>query len=115
MVTVGIIGGYPPADFGMRLFAAFQQSPSFATFSTDTVPAPGRRAVRTAQFAAASRGELRALFRGEPDTAAVTQPGIPKPAGPGGFSLAKSDKIGQLRRCCGHHGSMGVDRFLSGV
>jgi NADPH:quinone reductase-like Zn-dependent oxidoreductase len=58
MVVVGVVGGYPPADFGMRLFAAFQQSPSFATFSMDTVPAPGRRAVRTGQFAAASRGEL---------------------------------------------------------
>jgi NADPH:quinone reductase-like Zn-dependent oxidoreductase len=31
---------------------------SFATFSTDTVPAPDRRAVRTSQFAAAGRGEL---------------------------------------------------------
>jgi NADPH2:quinone reductase len=58
MVVVGVVGGYPPADFGMRLFAAFQQSPSFATFSTDTVPGSDRRAVRTGQFAAASRGEL---------------------------------------------------------
>jgi NADPH:quinone reductase-like Zn-dependent oxidoreductase len=46
------------ADFGMQLFAAFQQSPSFATFSANTVPAPDLRAVRTGQFAAASRGEL---------------------------------------------------------
>jgi NADPH:quinone reductase-like Zn-dependent oxidoreductase len=58
MVVVGVAGGYPPADFGMQLFAAFQQSPSFATFSTDTVPVPDRRAVRTEQFAAAGRGEL---------------------------------------------------------
>jgi NADPH:quinone reductase-like Zn-dependent oxidoreductase len=58
IVVVGVVGGYPPADFGMQLFAAFQQSPSFATFSTDTVPAPDRRAVRTEQFAAAGRGEL---------------------------------------------------------
>jgi NADPH:quinone reductase-like Zn-dependent oxidoreductase len=58
MVVVGVVGGYPPADFGMRLFAAFQQSPSFATFSANTVPAPDLRAVRTEQFAAASRGEL---------------------------------------------------------
>jgi NADPH:quinone reductase-like Zn-dependent oxidoreductase len=58
LVVVGVVGGYPPADFGMRLFAAFQQSPSFATFSANTVPAPDLRAVRTGQFAAASRGEL---------------------------------------------------------
>jgi NADPH2:quinone reductase len=57
-VVVGVVGGYPPADFGMGLFAAFQQSPSFATFSANTVPAADLRAVRTAQFAAASRGEL---------------------------------------------------------
>ena len=59
MVVVGVVGGYPPADFGMQLFAAFQKSPSFATFSTDTVPEPDRRAVRTEQFEAASRGELQ--------------------------------------------------------
>jgi NADPH:quinone reductase-like Zn-dependent oxidoreductase len=38
--------------------AAFQKSLSFATFSADTVAASDRRAVRTEQFAAASRGEL---------------------------------------------------------
>jgi NADPH:quinone reductase-like Zn-dependent oxidoreductase len=38
---------------------AFQKSLSFATFSSDTVPAADRRAVRTGQFAAASRGELQ--------------------------------------------------------
>ena len=27
-----VVGGYPPADFGMRLFAGFQKSMSFATF-----------------------------------------------------------------------------------
>ena len=43
----------------MQLFAAFQKSLPLATFSTDTVPEPGRRAVRTAQFAAAGRGELQ--------------------------------------------------------
>jgi NADPH:quinone reductase len=32
---------------------------SFATFSSDTVPACDRRAVRAEQFAAAGRGELR--------------------------------------------------------
>jgi NADPH:quinone reductase len=58
MVVVGVVAGFPPADFGMRLFAAFQQSLSFGTFSSDTVPAPDRRAVRAAQFEAAGRGEL---------------------------------------------------------
>jgi NADPH:quinone reductase-like Zn-dependent oxidoreductase len=45
----------------MKLFAAFQKSLSFATFSADTVTGPSRRAVRTSQFAAASRGELHAV------------------------------------------------------
>lgn len=43
MVTVGG-AGYPSADFGLEPFAAFKKSMSFATFSTDTVPAPDRRA-----------------------------------------------------------------------
>ena len=38
MVVVGVVAGYPPADFGMTMFAAFQKSMSFATFSSDTVP-----------------------------------------------------------------------------
>ena len=59
MVVVGAVAGYPPADFGMTMMAAFGKSLSFATFSTDTVPEPGRRAVRTGQFEAASRGELQ--------------------------------------------------------
>jgi NADPH:quinone reductase-like Zn-dependent oxidoreductase len=59
MVVVGVVAGYPPADFGMTMMAAFQKSLSFATFSTDTVPSPDRRAVRTEQFEAASRGELQ--------------------------------------------------------
>jgi NADPH:quinone reductase-like Zn-dependent oxidoreductase len=59
MVVVGVVAGYPPTDFGMTMMAAFQKSLSFAAFSTDTVPAPDRRAVRTKQFAAAGRGELQ--------------------------------------------------------
>jgi hypothetical protein len=43
----------------MAMMAAFQKSLSFANFSTDTVPAPDRRSVRTSQFAAAGRGELQ--------------------------------------------------------
>src|SRR5262249_6178396 len=59
MVVVGVVGGYPPADFGMRLFTGFQKSMSFASFSSDTVPVFDRRAVRASQFAAAGRGELQ--------------------------------------------------------
>ncbi|MFD8336431.1 zinc-dependent alcohol dehydrogenase family protein [Streptomyces solisilvae] len=61
MVAVGAVGGRPPADFGMAMMAAFQKSMSFATFSAATVSEPDRRAVRTAQFDAASRGELRTV------------------------------------------------------
>ncbi len=56
MVAVGIVAGRPPTDFGMSMIAAFRKSLSFATFSADTVREPDRRAVRTEQFAAASRG-----------------------------------------------------------
>lgn len=61
MVVVGVVGGQPPADFGSTMMAAFRKSTSFATFSADTVAAPDRHAVRTGQFAAASRGELRTV------------------------------------------------------
>jgi NADPH:quinone reductase-like Zn-dependent oxidoreductase len=61
LVIVGIVAGLPPADFGLRLMAAFQQSRSVATFSLDTVPVPKRDAVRVAQFAAATRSELHAV------------------------------------------------------
>ncbi|MEV0839668.1 zinc-binding dehydrogenase [Actinocatenispora sera] len=61
LVAVGAIAGPPPVDFGMTLFAAFQRSWSFATFSADTVPVTDRQAVRTEQFAAAARGELRTV------------------------------------------------------
>jgi NADPH:quinone reductase-like Zn-dependent oxidoreductase len=63
-VAVGVVGGPPPADFGMRLIDGFRKSLSFATFSADTVPGPGRQAVRTAQFAAAARGDLRTVVHG---------------------------------------------------
>ncbi|WP_262698336.1 MULTISPECIES: zinc-dependent alcohol dehydrogenase family protein [Streptomyces] len=61
MVVVGAVGGMPPEDFGMTMMAAFQKSMSFAAFSAATVAGPDRRAVRTEQFAAASRGELRTV------------------------------------------------------
>lgn len=38
LVVIGLMGGPPPADFGMAIFAAFQQSRSFGVFSLDTVP-----------------------------------------------------------------------------
>ncbi|WAL68543.1 zinc-binding dehydrogenase [Amycolatopsis cynarae] len=61
LVVVGAVAGPPPADFGTKMMADFQKSMSFATFSAATVPGPDRRAVRTEQFTAASRGELRTV------------------------------------------------------
>lgn len=60
-VSVGVVAGLPPADFGMRLMDAFRRSLSFATFSSDTVPGPDRQAVRSSQFAAAAQGDLRTV------------------------------------------------------
>ncbi|MFF3501496.1 zinc-dependent alcohol dehydrogenase family protein [Streptomyces sp. NPDC003247] len=60
-VAVGVVGGQPPADFGMRLMDAFRRSLSFATFSSDTVPGPDRQAVRSSQFAHAAHGHLRTV------------------------------------------------------
>lgn len=61
LVAVGAVGGQPPADFGLKLMAAFRKSLSFATFSAATVAGSDLRTVRTAQFAAAARGDLRAV------------------------------------------------------
>jgi NADPH:quinone reductase-like Zn-dependent oxidoreductase len=61
MVAVGIVAGLPPADFAMEMFAAFQKSMSFATFSTDTVAEADRRAVIAELFTAAGRGELHSV------------------------------------------------------
>ncbi len=60
-VLVGVVGGQPPEDFGMRLVHGFRKSLTFATFSADTVPGPDRQAVRAEQFAEAARGELRTV------------------------------------------------------
>jgi NADPH:quinone reductase-like Zn-dependent oxidoreductase len=60
-VAVGVVGGQPPADFGMRLMGAFRRSLSFATFSSDTVPGAERRTVRSAQFDDAVQGDLRTV------------------------------------------------------
>lgn len=58
LVLVGAVAGFPPADFGMALVRAFQQSRSFATFSLATVPVPERNAARTSLLQAAARHEL---------------------------------------------------------
>ncbi|MEU3342763.1 zinc-binding dehydrogenase [Streptomyces sp. NPDC006668] len=60
-VAVGVVGGQPPADFGMRLMDAFRRSLSFATFSSDAVPGPERQAVRSSHFADAAHGDLRTV------------------------------------------------------
>lgn len=61
LVAIGAVAGDPPADFGKQLFAAFQRSLSFSTFSANTVPQADRRAVTTDLFAAADRGELTSV------------------------------------------------------
>jgi NADPH:quinone reductase-like Zn-dependent oxidoreductase len=61
MVAVGAVAGPPPADFGMKIMAAFQKSMSFAAFSAATVTGADRRAVRSEQFAAAGRGEIETV------------------------------------------------------
>ena len=59
LVAVGAVAGYPPADFGMTMFRAFQNSMSFATFSADSITWPSRRTAITELLAAAGRGDLR--------------------------------------------------------
>lgn len=61
MVILGIVGGYPPADFGTALLSGFQRSLTVSTFSLNTVPRVDLRQVRTEQFDAASRGELHTV------------------------------------------------------
>ncbi|MGK5553446.1 zinc-binding dehydrogenase [Actinomadura kijaniata] len=60
-MAVGVVGGPPPAGFGMRLMDAFRRSLPFAAFSSGTVPGPDRQAVRSSQFAQAARGDLRTV------------------------------------------------------
>jgi len=59
LVTVGVIAGMPPADFGAKLLTAFRKSLSVAAFSADSIPEPDRRAVTAAQFETAVHGGLR--------------------------------------------------------
>ncbi|KZB82983.1 zinc-binding dehydrogenase [Amycolatopsis regifaucium] len=61
LVLVGVVAGMPPADFGANILTTFRKSLSFGAFSADSVPETERRAASAAQFAAAARGELRAV------------------------------------------------------
>ncbi len=61
LVGVGAVAGFPPADFGMELFAAFRKSLSFAVFSADSVPHDDRRTATAGLLAAAGRGELESV------------------------------------------------------
>jgi NADPH2:quinone reductase len=61
LVAVGAMAGDPPADFGLTMFAAFQKSMSFATFSGNTVAEADRRALTAELFAAAVRGEVHSV------------------------------------------------------
>ncbi|MGV9679904.1 zinc-binding dehydrogenase [Nocardia sp. NPDC003482] len=61
MVALGVVGGFPPPDFGAAILAAFRRSISFGTFSADTVPTADLHAVRIEQFGAVARGELRSV------------------------------------------------------
>jgi NADPH:quinone reductase-like Zn-dependent oxidoreductase len=61
MVAVGAVAGEPPADFGTELFKAFQKSMSFGTFSAATVSDRDRLTATEDLFAAACRGELKAV------------------------------------------------------
>jgi NADPH:quinone reductase-like Zn-dependent oxidoreductase len=61
LVSVGVVGGYPPADFGLSILAAFQRSISFGTLSLATIPRADLARVRAEQFLAAARSELHAV------------------------------------------------------
>ncbi len=58
MVAVGVVGGYPPADFGTALLRGFRRSISFGTLSLDTVPLADLRQARSEAFLDAVRGAL---------------------------------------------------------
>ncbi|MFE6775833.1 zinc-binding dehydrogenase [Streptomyces sp. NPDC057702] len=61
LVSVGILGGWPPADLGARIMSAFSRSLSFGFFSADSIPAADQHVVRGEQFGAAGRGELQTV------------------------------------------------------
>ncbi len=58
VVTVGAVGGPPPASLVAEMFTAFRKSLSFAIFSADSVSTEDRRTVASELLAAAGRGEV---------------------------------------------------------
>lgn len=58
LIAVGVVGGFPPADFGMALLAGFRRSITFGTLSLDTVPRAELARVRAEVFDDAVRGAL---------------------------------------------------------
>ncbi|TKJ97960.1 NADPH:quinone reductase [Plantibacter flavus] len=58
LIAVGVVGGFPPADFGTALLAGFRRSITFGTLSLDTVPRAELARVRAEVFDDAVRGTL---------------------------------------------------------
>ncbi|GAB3400275.1 zinc-binding dehydrogenase [Schumannella luteola] len=58
LVAVGVVGGFPPPEFGMALLAGFRRSISFGGLSLDTIERDVLAAERSRLLAAAARGEL---------------------------------------------------------
>ncbi|MFK4790438.1 zinc-binding dehydrogenase [Microbacterium sp. ZW T5_56] len=58
LIAVGVVGGFPPADFGTALLAGFRRSITFGTLSLDTVPRDELTRVRGEMFDDAVRGIL---------------------------------------------------------
>jgi NADPH:quinone reductase-like Zn-dependent oxidoreductase len=61
MVSLGVVGGFPPADFGSALLRSFRRSLSYGTLSLDTVPVDQRNRVRAENLAATAHGTLKAV------------------------------------------------------
>lgn len=58
LIAVGVVGGFPPADFGMALLAGFRRSITFGTLSLDTIPRDELTRVRGEMFYDAVRSVL---------------------------------------------------------
>ncbi|TPW77777.1 zinc-binding dehydrogenase [Schumannella soli] len=58
LVAVGVVGGFPPPEFGAALLAGFRRSISFGTLSLDTIERDTLADERARLLAAAVRGEL---------------------------------------------------------
>lgn len=61
LVSVGMVAGWPPADFGTTLLRAFQRSLSYSTFSLATVPRDALADYRRATFERAASRRLHAV------------------------------------------------------